>query len=177
MRKIIFSTMLLTITSAASTYMVYDYGDVFNVGGSVAVMEFGVYGGIAPCGGALPLYLALQMTEAYVHDGGMFGVYSTAAIPAGEYVWAAAPVAGQKSILPLRIGTDKKSECYVKNYMTGNKWNIIGGKVTVGSEITLDLTASNGLDGEEKVEFQIKGSCPISIQYGSSQGGSLSLAE
>ena len=168
---------VLTITSAASTYMVYDYGDVFNVGGSVAVMDFGVYGGIAPCGGALPLYLALQMTEAYVHDGGMFGVYSTAAIPAGEYVWAAAPVAGQKSILPLRIGTDKKSECYVKNYMTGNKWNIIGGKVTVGSEITLDLTASNGLDGEEKVEFQIKGSCPISIQYGSSQGGSLSLAE
>ena len=171
---------VVTINEKSATYNIYDYGDVFNVGGSVAVMDFGVSGGMGLCGGAFILYLGLQMDEAYVHNGGVFGVYSNAVIPAGEYVWAAAPSAGAKSILPLRYGANKATECYVKNYMTGTKWDIVGGKVTVGDKLTLDLTASNGKEGAEKVEFQIKGTCPIAVQYGMDQksdGLKVSLAE
>jgi hypothetical protein len=64
--------------------------------------------------------------------------------------------------------------------MTGTKWDIVGGKVTVGDKLTLDLTASNGKEGAEKVEFQIKGTCPIAVQYGMDQksnGSKVSLAE
>jgi hypothetical protein len=80
---------VVTINEKSATYNIYDYGDVFNVGGSVAVMDFGVSGGMGLCGGAFILYLGLQMDEAYVHNGGVFGVYSNAVIPAGEYVFFA----------------------------------------------------------------------------------------
>ncbi|MBE6215084.1 MAG: hypothetical protein E7123_02515 [Bacteroidales bacterium] len=121
----------------SSQYVALYFGDRWETGGATFVVGFNSVNGI------YNLYLTLNQAASYTYEKNFNNRYCANPIEEGTYTFSKTPKAGEKSLVPVKLGA--ASYCYVQNGYTGTKLPITGGSVTLeNGVIKYDIEASEG---------------------------------